>query len=255
MFCVQYFIRLLYLSQHMSNNLRESIFSSRSGQIATLFFSAYTLAWAIIEPLNLDWVNSHKTIWRIILLSFAAIVTIVLSIRLVRKQLDKIDADGSGRTLQNSYSSKGNPKMTVQKYGHIGHVVNIKGNYSDDESDWLIKSSAQKAKKMELIFDSHGKFDFYLRVAMLSSNDSKVSTVRWIRFDSLIATPDQYILDTPELGVPYTSKPFKGFNKSEIDISDAVKKSYGQDGWVYDKIMIFRIRCNVASIKSVAFMK
>lgn len=111
----------------MANNLKATILSSRVGQIGALFFSAYTLVWAIIEPLNLDWINSHKMIWRIILLVFASIVTAVLSLRLSRSLLDKIDADGPDRALQNSYSSSGNPKMTVQKYGRLGHVVDIRG--------------------------------------------------------------------------------------------------------------------------------
>src|SRR6185312_4538020 len=101
----------------MANNLKDTILSSRVGQIGTLFFSAYTFVWAIIEPLNFEWINSHKIIWRVILLVFAGIVTAVLSIRLSRSLLDKIDADGPDRTFQDSYSSSGNPKMTVQKHG------------------------------------------------------------------------------------------------------------------------------------------
>lgn len=239
----------------MVENFKENFLSNRIGQIGFLFFSAYTLLWAIIEPLNLDWVNYHKPIWRIVLLVFASIVTLVLSIRLTRSILDKIDADGPDRTLQNSYSSTGNPILTVQKYGHLGHVVNIKADFDPGESDWLVTSSAQKAAKLELIYKTNQKFNFYLRVAMTSKSDPNVSYNGWIRFDSSIAVPDPYIFNTPELGVPYNSVPFNNFNKAVIDISDAVNKSYGQDGWIYNKIMIFRIRCYDATIKSVTFKK
>jgi hypothetical protein len=239
----------------MIENFKEKFLSGRIGQTGFLFFSAYTLLWAIIEPLNLDWINFHKTIWRIILFVFAIIVTVVLSIRLISSILDKIDADGPDRTLQNSYSSTGNPIISVQKYGNLGHVVNIKADFNAGESDWLITSSAQKAAKLELIYKTNKKFDFYLRVAMVSKSDPNVPYVGWIRFDSLIVVPDPYILNTPELGVPYNSIPFNNFNKAVIDIPDAVNKSYGQDGWIYNKIMIFRIRCYDVTLKSVTFKK
>ncbi len=234
--------------------MKEKILSSQVGQIGALLFSAYTLAWSIIEPLNLDWINNHKSIWRLILLVFAGTVTLVLSIRLSRSLLDKIDADGLDRTLQGSYSSTGNPQMTVSQDGHIGNIVRIIGNFSLDESDWIIKSSAQKAKKLEFIFKSHSTIHFYLRVGMLSQN-GQTSISRWIRFDSNLTSPDPYAQNSPELGVPYDSTPLHSFNEAEIDISEAVKQSYGQGGWTYNKIMIFRIRCHDAIIKSVSFKK
>lgn len=234
--------------------LKEKILSSRVGQIGALLFSVYTLAWAIVEPLNLDWISNHKTIWRITLLFFASIMTVILSIRLSRTLLERIDADGPDRTLQGSYSSTGDPKMTVLQDGHLGNVVRINGDFNLDASDWIIKSSAQKAKKLELIFESHDTIHFYLRIGMLSQN-GQTSTARWIRFDSSLITPDSYIHSSPELGVPYNSTPLQNFNKAEIDISEAVRQSYGQGGWTYNKIMIFRIRCNEAAIKSVSFRK
>jgi len=238
----------------MANILEEKILSSRLGQVSTLLFSAYTLAWTIVEPLNLDWINNHKTVWRVILLVFATLVTLVLSIRLSRSLLDKIDTDGVDRTLQDSFSSTGNPQMTVLQDGHLGNVVRIEGNFSSDESDWIIKSSAQKAKKLEFIFKSHKTIHFYFGVGMLSQN-GQTSTTRWIRFDSILTSPDRYAPNSPELGVPYDSSPLEGFNKAEIDISEAVRQSYGQGGWNYNKIMIFRIRCYDAIIKSVSFKK
>jgi len=238
----------------MSNKLKEIISSSRIGTIAILIFSVYTFAWSIMEPLQFDWIDNNKGLWRIVLLTFSGIVSIAITIRLARSLLDKIDADGPGRTLQDSYSSTGNPQLTPLQDGHIGNVVKITGNYSLDETDWMIKSSAQKANKMELIFNNNGKFDFYLRVGMLSKN-GQTSITKWIRFDSTISTPNPYVPNAPELGVPYDSILFKTFNKAEIDIAEAVKKSYGQGGWTYNKIMIFRIRCNDTTIKSVSFKK
>ena len=238
----------------MINNLKERILSSRVGQIATLLFSSYTLAWAIVEPLNLEWINNHKFFWRIILLVFATFVTLVVSVRLSRLLLDKIDSDGPERKLQESYSSTGNPVMTILQDGHLGNVVKIVGGYSSDELDWTIKSSAQKAKKIEFIFKNHGKLSFYLRVGMLSKN-GVTSTTRWIKFDSTLTSPNTYTEKAPELGVPYDSKPLHSFNKAEIDIAEAVRKSYGQGGWTYNKIMIFRLRCHQAVVKSISFKK
>jgi hypothetical protein len=144
--------------------------------------------------------------------------------------------------------------MTVVHDGHLGNIINISADYNNDECDWLIRSSAQKAKTMELIFKNRSKLDFYLRVGMTSKN-GQASITRWIRFDSSIAIPDTYVDNTPELGIPYDSTPLHTLNKTKIDIADAVRKSYGQDGWVYNKIMIFRIRCYDARIKSISFKK
>src|SRR5450759_3308755 len=97
----------------MANNLKEFILSSRAGLIGVLLFSVYTFAWGIVEPLQLDWIDKNKVLWRIILLTFAAIITIVLTIKLSRSLLDKIDSDGTDRTLQGSYSSTGNPQICL----------------------------------------------------------------------------------------------------------------------------------------------
>jgi hypothetical protein len=40
-----------------------------------------------------------------------------------------------------------------------------------------------------------------------------------------------------------------------IKIPDAVKQSYGQGGWIYSKVLLFRIRCDKATLKSVVFKK
>lgn len=238
----------------MANIIKEKILSSRVGVIGILVFSVYTFAWGVVEPLNLDWINNNKDIWRVILLAFSAFVTIILSMKLSGSLLDKIDTEGLDRTLQGSYSSTGNPQMKLLQDGRLGNVIRISGDFESDEADWIIKGCAQKSKKMEFIFKSDGKIDFYLRVGIFSQNGESSST-RSIRFDNTLTSSDPYVPDTPELGVPYDSTPLQGFNKVVIDIPDAVRQSFGQGGWTYGKIMIFRIRCYDATIKSVSFQK
>jgi len=238
----------------MSFNFREKFLSSRAGQIGVLLFSAYTFIWSIVEPMNFEWINSHKTIWRIILLALSGIITLILSLRLTKSILEKLDANGPSRTLQGSYSSKGNPQLTLIQDGELGNVINIKGDFSNDELDWIIKSSAQQASILEVTFKHNGKFDFYLRVGLLSKN-GEISIERWLRFDSTLTTANPYVINTPELGVPYTSVADGSYDKAIIKIKDAVKQSYGQDNWVYHKILLFRIRCYDATIKSVVLKK
>lgn len=238
----------------MSKNIQDIILSSKLGKIGILVFAVYTLAWGIIEPLGLEWIENHKTIWRILLLSFSAIVTAILSIRLTSSLLDKIDSDGPDRTLQESYSSTGMPTVTVFQDAKLGNVVNIKGQYHKDELDWAIKSSAQKASVLEVIFKNNRVFYFYLRIVMLSQN-GQIHTTRWIRFDNSIVTPDIYINDPHEMGIHYDSDLFNGYNKATISIKEAVQQTYGQAGWIYDKIMLFRVRCDDGTVKSVIFKK
>lgn len=238
----------------MSKDIQDILLSSKVGKIGVLVFSIYTLVWGIIEPLGLEWIENHKSIWRILLLSFSAIVTAILSIKLSSSLLDKIDADGPDRTLQESYSSTGRPTVTVLQDPKLGNVVSIKGQYHQDELDWAIKSSAQKATTLEIIFKNNKVFYFYLRVVMLSQN-GQVPTTRWIRFDNSMATPDIYQNDPHEMGIHYDSSSFNGYNKAKININESVRKTYGQAGWIYDKIMLFRIRCNDGTVKSVIFRK
>jgi len=236
------------------NDIKGLVLSSRIGKIGALIFSVYTLIWGIIEPLGLDWIDDHKAIWRTLLLVFAIIVTIILSIRLSSALLDEIDADGPDRTLQESFSSTGDPKVRVLQDGRLGNVVNIQGTYEKDELDWAVKSSAQKAEKLEVIFKNNGVFFFYLRVVMVSQN-GEVPTTRWIRFDNSLAAPDIFRNDPHEMAVDFESDLFKSYNKAKINIAEAVRKTYGQAGWVYSKIMLFRIRCNDGTVKSVSFKK
>lgn len=238
----------------MLNNFQEKLLSSRLGQVGLLVFSAYTFIWGIIEPLDLDWIANNKILWRIILLAFSGIITIILSIKLSRSVNEEFNADGPNRTLQGSYSSRGNPQITVSQDGQLGNVVNIIGNNNKDELDWIIKSSAQKSTTLEIVHSNTKDFYFYIRVGMLSQN-GQTSIERWIRFDSNLTTANAYVNGTPELGIPYTSINFKGFDKTIIKIPDAIKQSYGQGGWTYSKILLFRIRCDKATVKSVILKK
>jgi hypothetical protein len=238
----------------MLNTLQEKLLSSRLGQIGLLVFSAYTFIWGIIEPLDLQWIDKNRALWRIILLVFSGIITIILSIRLSNPINEEFNADGPNRTLQGSYSSRRNPQITVAQDGQLGNVVNINGNNNQDELDWIIRSSAQKSNTFEIIYTNTKDFYFYIRVGLVSQN-GQTSIERWIRFDSRLTTPNPYVNGTPELGVPYISRNFKGFEKTVIKIPDAVKQSYGQGGWTYSKVLLFRIRCDTATLKSIIFKK
>lgn len=237
----------------MTESLKDKLFSSRFGQFGILIFSAYTLFWAFVEPLGIKWIDENLIIWRFILICGSFLIAVILTIRLTKSVLEKVSAEGVN-TLQSSYSSGGNPVLKPMQDGVIGAVLNIKGNYSNDPLDWIIKSSAQRANELEVIFTHNGMFCFYLRVGMLSQ-DGQTSIEKWIRFDSNLTTPDKYSPDTPELGVPFDSKQIGSFDKALIRISDAVRKSYGQGGWTYNKIFMFRIRCVDATIKSFILKK
>jgi len=238
----------------MSLNIKDFVLSSRVGKIGQLAFSVYILIWGIVEPLGLTWIEEHKNIWRITLLVVATLVTLIISIRLSSPILEKLDPNTPDRLIQESYSSTGSPQVKIFQDGHLGNVMSIKGDYHKDEMDWVIKSSAQKANKLEFIFKHKAVFYFYLRVLMTSKNEEAYTT-RWIRFDNSMTTPDIFRNDPEEMAIHYESEPLHSFNKAIIDIKAAVKNTYGQAGWIYSKSMIVRVRCDDGVIKSISLKK
>lgn len=236
----------------MIDHIKDKILSNRLGQIGGITFSTYTFLWAVIEPLNIQWISNHAGIWRTLLIVLSLLVTGILTIQLTNNTLETIDANGPGKTLQESYRSYGRPTLSPSVDGILGNVVSIKGDFTKDPVDWPLKSSAQKASKLEFIYNHTSPLHFYLRVMVISQNGD-VTELKWIRFDHDIGVPDRY-QGHEEMACPYNAVNVGSFLKVNIDIREAVKNTFGKGGWEYEKTMLFRIRGN-GLVKSISFKK
>jgi hypothetical protein len=234
------------------NRFTEKLLSSRLGQYSALVFTIYAGIWTIIEPLNLTWINSHSILWRTILVTGAILLSLILSIQVASRKLEMIDADGPGKPLLNPSQKIGLPTISLTADGNLGNVVIIKGDYNTEAIDWQLRSSGQRAGKIEFIFTHTGTVRFYIRIIVVSKTGDAVM-FKWIRFDNTVGRPDKYE-EQEEMACPYDSTNTGNFLKVNIDILKAVKDTFGQGGWEYEKTMTFRIR-GEATIKSISFRK
>ena len=159
---------------------------------------------------------------------------------------------GGGSNLQNSYYSSGTPIVTIEADGNFGNVAVFKADYNKDEIDWKILDHAQRAGYLGFTFNTRGLMSFYVRV-LLVSQTGDVTVLKWIRFDNRLAVPDRYE-GQEEMATPYISNSDKNFHIANINIKKAVNDTFGQGGWEFSKLLIFRVRGGVC-IKSVIFSK
>ena len=214
--------------------------ATRVGRFVQAAFSVYVVIWALAEPLNLTWITSHPLIWRVILIGVSVIIGLTYFVNVIGSVLEKIDSQTIGKRLQD-FISTGSPVVRVSTDGHVGEVMTIQGDYTKDELDWPLLSSAQKAKTLEFRFKHTALLYFYLRVVVRSQNGQGTKTV-WIRFDNNLGEAEVYEPTKSEMGLPYDSVNDGSMLKTRIDIKQAVKDTYGQGGWQLEKSTLFRIR-------------
>ena len=232
----------------------ERLLSTRIGKFFQIFFSVYVIIWGLAEPLNLKWITDHPTGWRIALVGLALLGAIIRLIDVTGRSLETIDASTLGKSLKD-YATYGNPETKIVTNGHVGKVMTIKGNYEKDELDWSISPNAQKAGRLVFFFSQKKLFYFYLRIVVRSKSGG-ASLPKWIRFDNTLADVQGSPADD-EMGCPYNEDVITqdGLSKVQIDIKKYVEKTYGQAGWQYQRLMVFRIRTYDGIVKSISFGK
>lgn len=205
---------------------------------------SYSLIWQLLEPLNLEFIESHKALWRWILILTTLLITIFVFIFLSpRKNIEQFGFEPSDTNLSATYKSKGNPSITIESDGYHGKVYSLKGVYEKDEMDWPVKHSAHKAQSVSYLYKSSDKFSFYIRVNVLSK-DHSTQKPKWIKFDpsASIATT---CTDQEEMIYPVLAENQDGFLKTFVNLNKAVSETFGQKGWQFDKLLAIRIRGTV----------
>ena len=242
----------------MFDTVKEQMQLGFKGRIIAFFillFIIYGFIWAITEPLTIDWISKNPAAWRTILISAAILFTIIAFVFFFpEKILEKFDSNSNHTNLKLSVISTGQPKIDVELDGYQGKVTTLTiPNYQRDEMDWHVKPSTNRAKFVTVIYSPNLNFYFYLRLILASQQKTDQKYV-WIRFEPTWNVPDTYNLQNPqeEMGYPVNATSQNNFHKINIDISKAVKDTFGQGGWKYGKTISFRIRGS-GKVKEIAF--
>ena len=146
--------------------------------------------------------------------------------------------------------TSGNPQINSVIDGYYGNVYLINGSFSRDELDWDLKASTHYANSMRYIYQSESKLIFYLRVNLLTKTNPS-QKLKGIRLDPSISIVEGDP-NGDEMGFPITGINVNGFIKTTVNISKAVKETYGQIRWKYSKLLKIRIRGN-GKIQSIIF--
>jgi len=236
----------------MNENFKDIITSNRAWAVLSLAFAVYTAIWAIAEPLSIAWINGHIILWRTMHILVSVLGGVLLSLPFTSMTLQTIDANGGDTTLHHDYRGTGTPMVTIEADGNFGNVGVAKCDYVKDALEWDVRPVAQKAERLEFVFNHWEKMNFYLQVQLVSKTGDAVVRKR-IRFDNEHRVPDIY-QGQEEMAIPYEFAKIKNFQKVTIDIRKAVKETFGQGGWEYGKTLVFGIRGNV-TMKSIVFKK
>lgn len=225
----------------MKRNFKDLLFSSRVGQIGGVILSVYSFFWAILEPLSLPWISTHQATFRTILIVVSLLVAIILLVPLTSQYLAKFEAGSLDNNLRDSCVSTGSPILKETVDGRMGLVVDVAGHFRDAPMDWYLPNNAQNAGKLVFVYKYNKvPFHFYVRVIVISS-DGTASLAKWIRFDHDVVMADRYSRQE-EMACPYESQIKSGYQTTVIDLEKAVKETFGQGGWSYQRVMIFRVR-------------
>jgi tyrosyl-tRNA synthetase len=169
--------------------------------------------------------------------------------------LDEFSANPNGRNLENTATKigNGNGSVAMSSDGQLGIVFHVKGDWFNDGHDWSVRESAIRAKYFMFTYLSKTKLTFYLKV-LVTSKDGKIPKEKWIRFEPSLASNDIYdpIADQEEMAYVNSVSQSNIWDKSLINIETAVSETFGQGGWVYKKVIKFRIR-GEGKIKRVLF--
>ncbi len=228
----------------MFENIKKYLAQGKKEKVIALVLilgTSYSLIWQLLEPLNLEIVTSNRVVWRWILISLTLAISIVTFLFLFpRRYLEQFGFEANDTDLRTAMKSTGSPQITVGSDGYQGNIFILKANYHKDEMDWHLKPSAYKASSITFLYSDSIDLKFYLRIRVISK-DKSTQDLKWIRLEPNISIPDK-CRNQEEMAYPMAAENQDGFIKSFININKAVTETHGQKGWIYDKIILFRIR-------------
>jgi hypothetical protein len=143
--------------------------------------------------------------------------------------------------LTSGFTKIGNPEISIIDDGYYGDVFRLKGNFSEDAFDWNINANADESTSVSYIYHPISKFVIYLRISVISKNKTKEEP-RWIALKTDISLP-KGDKGQKEWAYPVKGNDAKnGWLVSHVRVKEAVKATFGNEGWQDNKLLGIRIR-------------
>jgi len=213
-----------------------------------LFIATYGILWGLVEPLissdiaeKFFGANALKHWWKY-QLCISGLVSFFLFMWLKPdKVLQSFGTEIQDTYLTSGFTMIGNPEISIINDGYYGDVYQLEGNFSVDAFDWNINAIANESTYVSYIYQPKSKFVIYLRISVISKKRNK-EEFGWIALKTDISLP-KGDKGQKEWAYPVKAKNAKfGWLGSHVRISEAVKKTFGNEGWQYNKLLGIRIR-------------
>ncbi len=198
-----------------------------------IFFSINTVIWGIVEPMNLSCDNYSYYHYAAVLL-----LSILVFYRFIKyRVLKTIDFESSAEWQ----TIHGNPVLTVEDDKHSGKILRFQGTHAD-VSDFTIKGVGYMGSRFTIEYIPAGEdFFFYTKIRIVSSDKRQFRSVHlYFSFEHEIPIEtfpgDEWTY--PLKSVIVADHLFK----SQIDLTKAIKQTFGRDGWSYRGLIGLRVR-------------
>lgn len=202
------------------------------------------------------------TPWAALLTLGLALATILLSQYLLRPQLNHLgESDGQllqriGFDYQDSPTNHGweiselrdetqPPSLRPLHDGFVGRTLQIKAT-AEYAMDFYVNPGSQIGNLVDYVAKLGSKAIVYSQVEVQSMDGSQSKNV-WLKFLVGTASPQRFGDGASEwilFVVPTRLE--SGWLLFQVDLSEAVKRTFGNDGWRFMHLMGFRLRGNMS---------
>ena len=229
--------------ENVSDYLHSGIKEKATG-FAILFVAVYSVIWNFSEPIISNYyIRKHEIvdIWWFCQLILTLITSFIIFFLLVpTKILQKFGFDSGDSQLigfARIPNETPNPPKVIFD-GYLGKVGEFDMTF-DYHIDWDVKPIAQRAKRLMFICSPERDFTFYVRLKIMSHDESIVKDI-WIAMKDSIHKPDG---NDHEWGHPLMLNPYRDkWFRSNFSFEKLVMRTCGKSGWKYSRIEGFRIR-------------
>jgi len=221
-----------------------------------LFVAVYGIVWGLVEPIIASDIvernfgaDAVKYWWKYQFF-LSVLFTTGLYLWLVpKKVLQRIGAGPTDTKADSNFKSDGQPPIIVFNDGYYGKVYDIDARLQPNYLDYEILPGAHSATQIIYTYVPEQDFRLYLRVRLVSKN-KKEEKLGWIALMTSISLPEE-AGDKEEVKYPVTGENTKGgWIRTKVNIKEAVKATFGQKNWQYDKLLFVRMR-GKAKIQSI----
>ena len=145
---------------------------------------------------------------------------------------------------------EGEPVLTHTSDGFFGNALKIRAT-DKYAMECGVVPAAYIGKLVEFATKVEGGSGIYANLSVQSKDGTKTKDV-WLNFQIGVEQPRPYGDGKTEWTVYLSPEPVgKSWLKFQVDLNDALIRSFGKDGWVFRKLRGFRLRGNL----EIAYIK